>query len=606
LDPQADAPIGVTGSLPGRLAQGREILQHLDAVELLSVIVIALVVGVHFRSVGAPVVTLGAAAISYLLSMRLLAWGMRRIGGGIPEELEPLMVVLLLGIVTDYSIFFLERARRRLIDGVSGPEAARLAASETWLIVATAGIAVAAGALALLAAEAGTYRALGPGLALSVAVGLAVSLTLVPALIAIFGRSLFWPSLRPSPDQRSTTRRGSIRARVTHAATNRWLAAPIAVTGVALLGVLAWSARSTELGFSLVGALPNDSEVKRAAIAAGQGFAPGVVSPTMLTIEAQEGSNFDPDGLARVQELVEQEPGVAGVVGPREVAALDALLATAAAGLEGTGTEPELPDDPAAEVMTSFVTQDGAAARMLVILEREPLGAPAIAAVERLDERLPSLMSEAGFDGAEAAIAGDTALAGDSIDQTMRDLGRVGLVVVVLMLLLLIVFLRSAIAPFYLVAVSVLAFLASLGITTYVFREVFGVVTMSFFVPFASAVLLISLGSDYNIFLVGRMWEEARERSLRDAITVSVPDASRAISVAGITLAASFSILAIIPITGMRQFAAVMTIGILLDTFIVRAIVVPALVATVGSASAWPGHFRRSRRVEPAAEPQAP
>lgn len=606
LDPQTDAPIGITGSLPGRLAQGREILQHLDAVELLSVIVIALVVGAHFRSLGAPLVTLAAAAISYVLSIRVLAWGLTRIGGGIPEELEPLMVVLLLGIVTDYSIFFLERARRRLTDGASGPEAARLATSETWLIVATAGIAVTAGALALLAAEAGTYRALGPGLALSVAVGLAVSVTLVPALIGVFGGSLFWPSLRGSRDHHRSKPRGSLRARVTHAAANRWLAAPIAVVGVTLLAVLAWGARSTELGFSLVGALPDDSEVKRAAVAAGEGFAPGVVSPAMLTIETEEGRTLDPEGLARLQELVEQEPGIAGVVGPREVTALDALLATAAAGLEETGTTNPLPDDPAVEMMRAFVTQDATAARMLVILESEPLGAPAIEAIDRLDERLPSVLSEAGLDGVRAALAGDTALAGDSIDQTMRDLGRVGVVVVVLMLLLLIVFLRAAIAPFYLVAMSLLAFFASLGITTFVFREVFGIVTMSFFVPFASAVLLISLGSDYNIFLVGRMWEEARRRSLRDAITVSVPDASRAISVAGLTLAATFGVLAIIPITGMRQFAAVMTIGILLDTFFVRALIVPALIATVGSASAWPGRFRGSPGVEPTPEPQAP
>jgi RND superfamily putative drug exporter len=128
---------------------------------------------------------------------------------------------------------------------------------------------------------------------------------------------------------------------------------------------------------------------------------------------------------------------------------------------------------------------------------------------------------------------------------------------------------------------------------------------MSFFVPFASAVLLISLGSDYNIFLVGRIWEEARREPLREAIAVAVPDASRAISVAGITLAASFSVLAIIPVTPMRQFAGVMTIGILLDTFFVRAVVVPALIATVGSASAWPGRFRRPAEVSRTGEPAA-
>jgi RND superfamily putative drug exporter len=119
------------------------------------------------------------------------------------------------------------------------------------------------------------------------------------------------------------------------------------------------------------------------------------------------------------------------------------------------------------------------------------------------------------------------------------------------------------------------------------------VVTTSFFVPFASAVLLVALGSDYNIFLVGRVWDEARSMPLRDALAVAAPDASRAIAVAGITLAASFAVLAIVPIRPMQQFAFVMAFGVLLDTFFVRAIVVPALIATVGPVSAWPGGFRR-------------
>ncbi len=605
IETDGDEAIGVTGAVPGRLEQAREILGHLTAVEILTVAVIAVIVGAHFRSVGAPALTLAAAAIAYLLSTRALAWGLARSGGGFPEELGPLMVVLLLGIVTDYSIFFLEHARKRLRDGASARDASRHAASEIWAIVVTAGIAVAAGAFALLAAEAGTYRALGPGLALAVLIGLAVTVTFVPAMIGVFGGALFWPSLQPSRRQargmqaRAADPMRSIRSRITYAATSRWLAVPIAVVGIVALGVVAWGARSMQLGFSLVGVLPDDSDVKQAAVAAGRGFAPGIVSPAMLVLNAGEGDTLETEALGHLQSVLEEQAGVAGVLGPREVTALDDILAAGSAEAATGAAEAELPDDAMEDVVGAFVTPDGTAGRMLLILDTEPLGAPAIETIERLRERLPSLLSRAGLDGVRAVFAGDTALAADTIEQTLHDLRRVGLLVVLFMLLLLVAFLRAAVAPVYLLAISLLAFLGSLSITAFVFREFFGVVTTSFFVPFASAVLLVSLGSDYNIFLVGRIWDEARWRPLREAIAVAAPDASRAIATAGITLAASFAVLAIIPITPMRQFAFTMAVGILLDTFLVRSVIVPAVMASIGPSSAWPGRFRRPGGQEP-------
>jgi RND superfamily putative drug exporter len=130
---------------------------------------------------------------------------------------------------------------------------------------------------------------------------------------------------------------------------------------------------------------------------------------------------------------------------------------------------------------------------------------------------------------------------------------------------------------------------------------VFHTATTTFFVPFASAVLLVALGSDYNIFLAGRIWDEARREPLREAISTAAPDASRAIAIAGITLAASFAALALVPIEPMRQLAFVMAFGILLDTFVIRALLVPAVIAAVGPLGAWPGRFRKGGGVEPPA-----
>jgi RND superfamily putative drug exporter len=106
-------------------------------------------------------------------------------------------------------------------------------------------------------------------------------------------------------------------------------------------------------------------------------------------------------------------------------------------------------------------------------------------------------------------------------------------------------------------------------------------------------VLLISLGSDYNVFVVGRIWEEARRRPLRDAVAIAVPRASRAITIAGLALAAGFGLLALVPLAQFRQIALAMVLGILLDTFVVRSLLVPALVVLFGRVGSWPGRTAR-------------
>ncbi len=209
---------------------------------------------------------------------------------------------------------------------------------------------------------------------------------------------------------------------------------------------------------------------------------------------------------------------------------------------------------------------------------------------------MSSMLDDAGLSGSVVSFAGDTALAQQTVSRTVDDLGRIAVVVVVIDLLLLIVFLRALIAPLYLLAASVLALAASIGVTTYLFQVVLGIPDLAYFVPFAASVLLIALGSDYNIFLVGHIWDEARSRPLRPAIESAVPRARSAISVAAVALALSFALLAIIDLTSFRQLAFLLFAGVLIDSFFVRSLLVPALVALFGRSSAWPGTLRRRDR----------
>ncbi len=195
-------------------------------------------------------------------------------------------------------------------------------------------------------------------------------------------------------------------------------------------------------------------------------------------------------------------------------------------------------------------------------------------------------------------VAGETALTGDAIGSVFADLGRIALAIMLVTLLLLALFLRSLLAPAYLLAASVVAVFATLGLTILIGQAVLGYGSLVYFVPFAAGVLLVSLGSDYDVFVVGRIWEEARRRPVADAVAVAAPQASRAITTAGVALAASFAMLAVIPLEQFRQIAIAMALGVVLDAIVVRSLLVSALVALFGRLGMWPGNHRgRPRRV---------
>ena len=169
------------------------------------------------------------------------------------------------------------------------------------------------------------------------------------------------------------------------------------------------------------------------------------------------------------------------------------------------------------------------------------------------------------------------------------DLVRVVLAVLAVNLILLMLFLRALIAPVLLVASGALSVAAALGITTWMFQTVLGYHELTYYVPFAAGVLLVSLGSDYNVFVAGRVWQEARVRPLRDALRLAPARTTAAIRTAGITLATSFALLAIVDVRAFRELAFAMAVGILLETFVVRPFLVPALLSLFGELSGWPG-----------------
>jgi putative drug exporter of the RND superfamily len=563
--PKDEGLVGVTGAGPARITQYKAIQDALPLVGAATAALIALLVGLNFFSPGPALLVLFAGGLAYLVDIRLLGWISERSGIAIPSEIEPLLVVLLLGISTDYAIFYLSGQRRRLRDGEEPLPAARAVAAQVTPTILVAGLTVAAGTAALLAGQLEFMRAFGPGLALTALVGVVVSVTFVPAAIALFGRRLFWPSLARRPPAPSERR--SLRERAAFWSTARPLALVIVVLCVAGLGAAASGLSKLELGFGLVDGLPSGSEAARAARAAGTGFSPGIVGPTEVLVE-RPGIGSDRAGLDRLEELIGKEPGVAGVLGPREEGAVHA---------RGVA-----------------VTHSGDAARYAVVFSSDPFEAPAIRDLHALEHRLPALARKAGLAEPQVHLGGATAVAADTIDALLSDLLRVAFVVLVLNFLLLAVFLRAVVAPLYLLAASVLALAAALGLTAYLFQGLLGYPDIVYYVPFATAVLLVALGSDYNVFVTGRIWHEARERPLREAVATAAPRAARAITVAGLALAGSFGLLGIVPLRAFAELAFALGVGVLIDSFVVRSFLVPALVSLFGTAGGWPGRRLRT------------
>jgi len=573
--------VGVTGTEPASIARSAVIPEWLPVVTLATIALIVVAVGLFFASPIAPLVNLLTVGIAYVVASGVLGWLGQTLGLVVPPEVEPVVVVLMFGVVTDYTIFYLSHFRRHLREGSWGRVAAERAAHEVNGIVLVAGLVVALSTAALVVAELSFFRAFGPALALAVLIGAVVCVTFVPAVLAILGRFALWPQA----DRGGETESGlgapdrSPRAKIARFAVTQPLAAVlgcVAVLGLSSVGLLRY-----ELGNPVNQSLPPGSGPQQAYTAATTGFtADGVLSPTVAIVRGDDLAS-QPEALRRLGLLLAREPGVQAVIGPNDI-----------------------PTDVEGLTAATLVSTSGDLARYLVVLRSDPLDGPAVNAVRALIDRGPALMAEAGLGDAELLLGGDTAISATLVDRTVEDLLRVAPAALLAAYLMLAVFLRSLVAPVYLVATSVLALMAALGLSAVVFEPLLDPVSVAFFVPFTVSVLLLGLGSDYNVFLVGRIWDEAARRPLTEAVQVASTRAARSIATAGVVLAGSFGLLGLVPLTTFHAIALTMVIGLLLDAFLVRQLLVPALIVLVGPRSGWPGR-RLGRPLEQPALVQA-
>ncbi len=568
---QPSARAYVTGFVPAQVSQSHYLSARLGLFEIASLVLILTVVALAFRSLLAPLVVVGMAAIGYLVYFPLLSRLAAGLNFDVPSQLEPLLLALLLGVVTDYCVLFFSDLRHHLETEPDQRAATKLALKRNGSVIAVAGLTVAGGTISLLAAPFAIFQGLGPALALTVLVGLAVCLTLTPALMTILGWRLFTVlPVRGSTIQAVTVLEGArpeeVRRQMTrgiHLLTQRGPALLALIAVVVLLGLAAVPMAQVRLDLSFTAGLPADDEVAEGAQLLADAGLRGISAPTEVLVE-QPGVTSQLPGLLRLEELISREPGVVRVLGPA--------------------------DTPLRKAQGLVLSQGGDAARYIVVYDSDPLAAQAISNVRTLEADLPRLAREAGLPDAAVSATGQTLIASEVAELTRSSLTATLLTALIVELAILILYLRAVVAPLVLLAASALSVAAAIGLTTLLFQGILGGQGLTFYAPFSAAVLLIALGSDYNVFAVGSIWSEASRRPLAEALEIAVPHTSKAITTAGLILAATFALVAIIPLATFRQIAFAMTVGLLLDTLLIRPILTPAVLTLLGRAASWPSH----------------
>ena len=456
-----------------------------------------------------------------------------------------ILTVLVFGAGTDYALLLVARYREELRRHEDRHEAMAFALHRSGPAIFASGSTVVAGMLCLLFASMNSTRGLGPVAAVGIVIALIAMLTLLPALLVICGRWIFWP-LRPtygSDDHTETSVWGRIGRRIAIRPRVTWIVTA-AILGIASLGILRLDATGLSNEESFVGT--PDSVVGERVLAAH--FPAGAGNP--LVVVSNE------DKADEVRTAMASTQGIASVAEPQKGGGL--------AYIEGT--------------MTDAV--DSQAAKDTVDRVRTAVHA------------VPGADAQAG---GGAAILLDTQRASD------RDNKVIIPIVLAVVLIILALLLRALLAPVLLVATVVLSFGAALGLSALVFQAL-GFEGADTSLPLFVFVFLVALGIDYNIFLMTRVHEESKTHGTRRGALIGVAATGGVITSAGLVLAGTFAVLATLPVVAFAEIGIAVALGVLLDTIVVRSVLVTALTLDIGRHVWWPSKLAQLRDPEPADE----
>ncbi len=602
----ASVPAGLQVHLTGQLATivdaSASMTSSQGQTQLLSVLFIVVLLLLAFRAALAPIVTLLPAGFVLALSGPVIAEA-TRLGVQVSTITELMLIVLVLGAGTDYGVFLVFRVREELRRGLTPHEAVVRSVSRVGESITFSALTVIAALMSLVIAEFAFYQALGPALAIGIALMLLAGLTLLPALLAILGRAVFWPS-GASPHRGD---HAGLWDRVGVMATRR--PGPTLVAGLVLfvgLGATLLTTGIAGFGFS-TGAPPGTDSGDGAALL--DTHFPSSNAGRIAVLMRFGASVWDePRVLGTAQSGLAALPEFNGLVGPLNPNGIP-LTPDQLVQLHTTlGPAALLPPQPpttitvpvamyeAYRTTAQLISADGHTIQFSVEFANGDTTSPAaLDAVPAMRADVDRVAHAVG--AADSGVYGQVAFAADIARISGSDLNRIVPIVAVLIALLLAIVLRSAVAPVYLVLSIVLSYLASLGLVGIVFVHLGGQDGINFLLPFLMFVFLMALGSDYNILIMSRIREEAHELPLRDAVARAIGRTGSTITTAGMILGGTFAVLAVAGGSAgggqIQQIGYGVAAGVLLDTFLVRSLLVPSLVVLLGRRNWWPSRVTR-------------
>lgn len=614
------APEGLTHHVTGigglAADQANGVVESFDRTAIVTVLLVLIILFLIYRSAVAALIPLLTIGLAFGVSNGLVAYAADA-GLKVNTMVGTFMVVMVFGAGTDYCLFLTSRYREELHAGDPVASTVKRTTIVIGAVIAASAATVIVGFSSMIAADFGIFKTMGPAIGIAIAVTLAAGLTLTPALLRLAGTKAFWPrtleEIRAEPEPipaRWHRLAGTIRRWPSHA-----LLASIIVLQIPAAG-LGWYAQS----FNLVTDLPGGADSRAGFETVEDHYPGGIISPVYLAITA-DGPILENERLAAIDRLTDalrSEPGLGQVrsitqpagapLTPDNLGELTGGVTDPAAlgfdqntdlgpllnalnspgGLRITGDiiaqYPGLVD-----LLGLLLGNDGNTTRLIIALEGNPYDNTALDAFERIDDATANALAGTALTGAEIHVGGPSSFYADMREISNNDFRIIVAVILGAIFVVLALLLRSLVAPFYLLASVVLSYAATMGITVAVFQGLLGAEGITFWLAPFLFVILVALGADYNIFIMSRIREEADAgHEIHDAVTRGLTLTGRVITSAGLILAGTFAALLIAPLPNLQQIGFGVTVGILIDTFLVRSVMVPAATMLLGRWAFWP------------------
>ncbi len=654
------------------------IQRTIDKTTIVTIILVIILLLIIYRSPIAALVPLIAIGMSFLISRGIIGY-VAQAGVNFSTVTDAYLVVTIFGVGTDYCLFIISRFREE-VSREDHKQGILVTMNRISPIILASALTVVIAFLCLSVSRFGMTRTSGIALAIGIAVTLAVGLTLVPALMSLFGHRLFWPSktlaksqVKPKEKILGWSKTGQWISR-----HPLWTAIPIIV--VLILPYVAIS--KLELSANVLTQLATEEESSQGLSIVRSHFAMGELSPLVLLIKSKDGSMLTGESLQKVDDVAQSLVASADIArvdypsipavqlidtgaqvkllanavvtpsfNPTMLSALEPLanqlkgmaitypqvilspsFTTSSADLMQismitnklkTASPTELPalaiqlqkqlNDLGGALNTlgnefalngtgpfvdslkvTYFSTDGTVARINLVLALDPYSNQASLTIPRIREAVSSAVKTYSFENVTTYVGGETALYADMTTTSNNDLTIVIVVTSIGIMAVIIILLRSVLAAVYMMLTVLLNYGATIGITSWIFQQFFHYEAIINMLPVFLFVILAAVGADYNIFLVSRIREEAETKSLKEAIHQAVAHTGNVITSCGIILAGTFATLASSSFPMVLEIGVAIAIGVLIDTFVVRALLVPSLAVLCGRWGWWPSRLFRT------------